>query len=460
MKIKTKLTLNFSILVAGILMTFCLTVYFFYLIHRQVDFGIRLKNKAINTATLLTKVNGIDKTLMRIIDDNTVTNMNDVTVIILDKSKNLLYSNIDASKAIQLLPDFKILNWNINDRKFRNGKLYLCFQSGSNEGDFYVLASAIDQYGQNELKRFLIILVGVLFVSLALIVFAGYYNAKQSLRPIKDVVSEMEQIKASNLDKRLNISSKDEIAELANTFDNLLERLEKAFETERMFVSNASHELRTPITSIIGQLEVGLLKTRTVEEYKATIASVLEDVKNMKNIINGFLHLAEITIEPNHKDFQTLRADELLFLVKEYTIKRRPDYSVQIEFEKLIEDESEVSIKGNSRLIRVMFSNLIDNACKFSPQYKAIVRISYDQNMVVFKFIDNGIGIPKEEISKIFNPMYRGSNTTGKAGNGIGLSIVKRIADIHGALINVISHENIGTTVIISFPGSTNNLVK
>lgn len=451
MKIKTKLTLNFSILVAGILITFCATVYLFYLIHRQTDFKIRLKNKAINTATLLTKVNGIDIALMRIIDDNTVTNMSDVTVFILDKNKKLLYSNLDTSRTINLLPGFKILNWNINDHKLKDGRLYLCFQTNANDREYYVLASAIDQFGKDELKKFLIILAGVLFVSLALIVFAGYYNARQSLKPIKDVITAMDQIKASNLNKRLAIANKDEIGELADTFNNLLERLEKAFETERMFVSNASHELRTPVTSIIGQLEVELLKTRSIEEYKSTITSVLEDVRHMKNIINGFLDLAETTIEPDRKDFETLRADELLFLVKEYTLKRRPDYSVQIEFEKLIEDESEVSIKGNSRLIRVMFSNLIDNACKFSPQHKVIVKIGYEDNTVVFKFIDNGIGIPKDELSKIFNPMYRASNTGGKPGSGIGLSIVKKIADIHGAHIHITSEENIGTMVVISF---------
>lgn len=456
MKIKTKLTFNFSISVAGILIIFSISVYLFYLLHRQIDFTIRLRNKALNTATLLTKVKEVDKTLMRIIDDNTVTNMSEVAVIVLDKNKNILYSNLDTGKFLPLMPEFKKLNWDKNEQKFYNGRLYLTLQPSYNDQAYYVLASGIDLYGQSELQKLLFILLSVLIVSLVLIVLAGYYNAKQSLKPIKDVVAQMDQIKASNLNKRLDVKSKDEIAELADTFNNLLERLEKAFETERMFVSNASHELRTPVTSIIGQLEVELLKTRTVEEYQATISSVLDDVMNMKNIINGFLDLAETGIEGNYQEFQTLRADELLFLVKEFTTKRRPDYLVQIEFEESIEDESEVSIYGNARLIRVMFSNLIDNACKFSLPRKVLIKIGHELNAVVFRFIDNGIGIPKDEIANIFNPMFRGSNTKGRPGNGIGLSIVKKIADIHGAAIHITTEENVGTTVVVSFKNQMN----
>jgi signal transduction histidine kinase len=452
MKIKTKLTLNFSILVAGIMIIFSLCVFFFYLAHRQEDFRIRLRNKAINTATLLTRVKEIDNVLMRIIDDNTVTNMSDVIVIVLDKDKHLLYSNQDSQSVTELLPEFEKLNWEKKDRRWGEGRLYLGFEHKYNGQIYYVLASGIDQYGKTEMKKLVIILSGVLISSLLLIVIAGYYNAKQSLKPIKDVIRQMREIKASNLSKRVTIKNKDEISELASTFNSLLERLERAFETERMFVSNASHELRTPITSVIGQLEVELLKPRSEEEYKAALASVLEDVKSMKNIINGFLDLAETAVEPKHREFERLRADELLFSVKESMLKRRPDYAIQVEFEELPEDENDVSITGNSRLISALFTNLIDNACKFSSHHKVVVKIGFEQKTVVFRFINNGIGIPKEEIRNIFNPLYRGSNATGEPGNGIGLSIVKKIADIHGANIVLITEQNVGTTFVVSFP--------
>ena len=123
MKIKTRLTFNFLILVTAIMLFFSGSVYLFYLKHRRADFSIRLRNKAINTATLLISVKGIDPRLMKIIDDKTVTNMNDVTVIILNNKRNILYSNRDYLKVAQLLPQFQKLDWNKHTRIFEDNKL-------------------------------------------------------------------------------------------------------------------------------------------------------------------------------------------------------------------------------------------------------------------------------------------------------------------------------------------------
>ena len=300
----------------------------------------------------------------------------------------------------------------------------------------------------------MIIIIVVFVLSAILIVFAGYFNAKQSLVPIKDIIRQVDNIKANNLSSRLAVKNKDEIAELSDNFNKMLERIESAFETERMFVSNVSHELRTPLTSIIGQVEVTLLKPRNDEEYKMLLISILEDVKNMKTIINGFLDLAEAGIETNNHKFNLLRTDELIFSVKDEILKRKPNYEIYIDFENLPEDEDEVSIKGNERLLRILFLNLIDNACKFSDQHKVSIKIGYDSFFVTLRFLDNGIGIPNDELNLIFQPLYRGSNTSGKGGHGIGLSIVKRIADIHHAMVDINSALNIGTSVTIKFPNA------
>ena len=174
----------------------------------------------------------------------------------------------------------------------------------------------------------------------------------------------------------------------------------------------------------------------------------------MKTIINGFLDLAEAGIETNNHKFNLLRTDELIFSVKDEILKRKPNYEIYIDFENLPEDEDEVSIKGNERLLRILFLNLIDNACKFSDQHKVSIKIGYDSFFVTLRFLDNGIGIPNDELNLIFQPLYRGSNTSGKGGHGIGLSIVKRIADIHHAMVDINSALNIGTSVTIKFPNA------
>lgn len=406
----------------------------------------------MNTATLLFKIEGVDKQLLKIIDDNSVTTIGDACVVILNNDKKILYSNVGNEILNHQMPNFKSLNWDQEDKIIKNHRLYLCFKTYHNNNPYFLLASGTDYYGQSELKKLSFILFSVLIFSIIVIVTIGYFNAAQSLKPIKEIIKQVDLIKANNLKNRLSIKNHDEIDELALTFNKMLARLEQAFETERMFVSNVSHELRTPVTSIIGQLEVSLLKPRTEEEYNALLNSILEDIKNMKTIINGFLDLAETGIEDSHSKFTVIRVDELLFLAKEDVIKRKPYYSISVEFENLPEDEKEVSIMGNERLIKIVITNLIDNACKFSEQHRVIVRIGYNNFFLTLKFIDNGIGIPVNEIPMVLQPLYRAKNAMGKGGHGIGLSIVKRITDLHHATLEINSEVNVGTTVTVMFP--------
>lgn len=318
-----------------------------------------------------------------------------------------------------------------------------------------MLASAYDLYGEAELKKLLTILEVVFVSSILLIIFAGFINAGQTLKPIKDLIEQVKQIKANNLNQRLEIDYNDEIGELALNFNNMLERIENAFETERMFVSNVSHELRTPVTSIKGQIEVSLINQRTIEEYKSTLNSILDDIQNMSTIINGFLELAQANIEIKNISYGQVRLDEILFAAKEEIMKRKPGYTIVIDYEKIPNNEQDVTILGNDRLLKIMFINLIDNACKFSDDKKAIIKIDIDQEYVTLKFIDNGIGIPKDELEKVVQPMYRARNVKGQVGHGIGLSIVQRIAEIHYTKIVIRSEINVGTTVSISFKNNS-----
>ena len=269
---------------------------------------------------------------------------------------------------------------------------------------------------------------------------------------MKDIIKQVDTFEATRLNKRLTIENNDEIADLAKTFNKMLDRIEKAFDTERLFVSNASHELRTPLTSIKGQLEVGLIKNRTAEEYKALLNSTLDDVQNMATIVNGFLELAETNIDPTIVKFSNIRLDELLFAAKDEFLKRKPEYYISIEFEKIPEDESLITVWGNERLLKILILNLLDNACKFSDNKKALVKISHIDLKTILKVTDNGIGIPAEDIDKVFQPLYRAKNVAGQNGNGIGLSIVKKVTDIHKGEIQIESEINIGTTISVILP--------
>jgi signal transduction histidine kinase len=444
--------INFGLLVAGILLIYSVTIIMFYFLYRNEDFSIRLKNKALNTATLLFNVKGITNPLLKIIDDRTVTNMNNVIVIILNKDKKIIYSNHDIAECKKILPSFMKLNWAKNEKYFKDNTLYISFQQSYNNQNYYVLASGIDIYGQTELQKLLLINIISFFLSIIIIIGASYYNAKQSVKPITSIIKQIKEMNPGSLRNRLSITTKDEIAELSFTFNTMLDRTEWIVENERMFVSNVSHELRTPVTSIIGQLEVTLLRERNNQEYKTLVLSVLDDIKNLKTIINGFFALAESGIDNIQSNFTRLRIDELLYSAKDEILRHSKHYIIKIEFENSPDDECELMVSGSEHLIKLLISNLIDNSCKFSDPSKVKIKIAFIKGFVTLRFIDKGIGIPQADLNQIFEPLYRAKNASQKAGHGIGLSIVKKIADIHDATIDIVSELNIGTTISVTFP--------
>lgn len=447
MKIRTKLILNYSILSFILLLVFSVIVVFAYIKYRQSDFLVRLQNRATSTANLLVEESNIDEAMLKLIDKNIITAMADLQITIYGHDSTLIYSNSSSINAIG--KDTQYFPQPLLSKMFGIGFKTIYFSYFKNGHHYFIEASAIDKNGLNELKSLLKIIGWVLGFSLILMVAFGFYNATWSLKPFQKIIKEIESIEPEYIRKRVTVMGNDEISQLAKSFNTLLDQIEQAFETEKSFISNASHELRTPVTSVLGQIEVGLNKSRNEEEYKALLQSVYDDTNQMATIINGFLDLAEASLSSNLIKMNPVMIDDLIFSVVEDFERKKPIYSIQVDYKTNPDNDSQLECKGNERLMRVMFSNLIDNACKYSSDKKAFVSIDYSDTSIFVSIMDHGIGIPSEDIEKIFKPLYRASNTYGEAGHGIGLAIVKRIADLHEASIEIKSDMNIGTTVIV-----------
>ncbi|MEC5146035.1 hypothetical protein HBIMPC_20275 [Chitinophaga sp. 212800010-3] len=184
-----------------------------------------------------------------------------------------------------------------------------------NSGDYIIIAAATDS-GGFENMRVLAWIMGLAFiVSLMITYILGRLFSRLALTPISNVISNLRSVRATSLDKRLPISERhhDEIDELSGTINNLLEHLEQSFEAQRVFIANASHELRTPITAILGEAEIALLKNRSVEEYKTTLRNLVEDSTRLTNLIGSLLELAQANMDNNH--LQPVHMNELLWEV-------------------------------------------------------------------------------------------------------------------------------------------------
>jgi len=261
------------------------------------------------------------------------------------------------------------------------------------------------------------------------------------------------QISVTNLDLRLsNNGNKDELAQLANTFNEMLNRLEHSFEAQKHFVSNISHELRTPLSAIITELELSINKDRDIEEYKKAIQNALSDAKKLVRLSNSLLDLAKASYDTSEIGFKQVRVDELLLDARQQVQQANSEYKIDIFFENNFGDEADVLINGNEYLLKTAFVNLFENGCKFSYDNRSKVSISFEDKKIRLEFSDRGIGIPPADLENIFTPFYRGKNKTFADGNGIGLSLTDKIIRLHNGTISVTSQLEKETVFIVDFP--------
>jgi signal transduction histidine kinase len=452
MNIRKKLSLQFTLIFTIILFLASTAVLYFSENYRSQEFYIRLKEKAITTAKLLIEVKEVDRDLLRIIGKNTPTLVHEKVVIYNYLNDEIFDTNEDESIEVnrELLNQIRLEG----EVKFVQGDkevLGLAYTDRYNR--FVVVASAHDKYGFSKLQNLKIVLVVVMFSSTLVTLFAGWFYAGEALAPMSKVVSQVDKITASSLNSRLETGNgKDEIASLSETFNKMLERLEAAFEMQRSFVSNASHELRTPLTSITGHLEVILLKSRTTEEYVSVINSVLEDIKSLNRLTNGLLDLAQLNLDSSLVTFKDFRIDELVWQTAAELRKRKAGYKVNVFFDDIPDDETQLILHGNDQLLKVAIINLMDNGCKYSSNNEVNVKLGFFDDGISLNFIDKGIGIDKKELSNIFQPFYRAENAKQIKGHGLGLSLTEKIIAIHKGRMVIHSKLNVGTNVEVFLP--------
>ncbi|PBQ31076.1 two-component sensor histidine kinase [Sphingobacteriaceae bacterium] len=453
MQIRTKLTLQFIGIVTLIIFMGFGVVYYSSYNYRKVEFYKRLENKAKTSAEIFMSVKQIDSTMQRILDRTQKDKLPFENISIYNNENRQIYTNNDSL-------DFKIEDALFAEirkttrKEFKqNGFEILGTTYKDSENHFVVFAGAIDQSGFNKLKNLRNTLILLFIFMISIVAFSGWVYAGKALQPLSAVINEVEKMDVELLDKRLKPgTNKDEIGHLITTFNTLLDRLEKAFQLQKLFVSGASHELKNPLTSITSQLQVSLINERSVPEYKASITSVLEDIKNLNRTTHDLMEYTRLNYE-GEIQLSDLRIDDLLWFCRDYFHKTQPTYKVNIHLDQMPEDENKLIIKGNEALLKVAFTNLIDNACKFSDNQSCEVHLLFDTHeTVLLKFEDKGVGLSKEESALVFEPFYRANSTSETKGHGIGLALTKKIVQLHAAQIYLASEKNKGTIFSIAFP--------
>ena len=334
------------------------------------------------------------------------------------------------------------------------------------QNDFLISRIKIDFHGEKNiiieilttkeiltstLENILYILSFILPIILILAVIAGNFLIYKSFSPIENILFELKQINANDLSARLKTTkNEDEINQLINEVNNLLSRLESSFERISQFSSDASHELKTPLTIIRGEIEVTLRKERTTDEYKNALNNSLNELTLIEQTINDLLFLAK-----NEKDLMVDKQENFYFdeLIDE-SINEIKSFAIlhQVEINFVLEDS--IEFKGFPNLLKIALKNALKNAIQFSHKNSQVIVKSYiNDGIFNISIQDFGIGIPLNEQEKIFEKFYRTDKSRNKnsGGTGLGMSILKKIIDIHKGIIKITSKENIGTTIILSF---------
>lgn len=454
MNIRLKIILLFTLLVTSILTLISYSIYYFTERNREESFRIRVKGGAIARARLFSVLDKDNTENVLGSLDSSTSVIPHRAVVIIDMKQEILYEFYSLKTKKLPITDAVLSEIKSSKEKFfvmNDMDVAATFYSSGGR-DFIVFFGGRDDDGhkrQQELARTLII---ALLGGVALIVMVGVIFSAQLVKPINRLIEEVNEISASNFSNRIySGKSQDELSRLAETFNKLLNRLQESFNIQRRFISNASHELSTPLTSISSQLQVTLQKDRDNEEYKKVLYSIQEDVEQMRKLTKSLLEIAKTGYEGSI-ELTEVRIDEVMFRVIADVKKLNSLYEIELDFGEFPEDEKECMVFGNPDLLYSAIKNIAENGCKYSPDKTSRVALAFRNKQVIIEIKNHGDIIAEEEIEQIFQPFYRASHTSNIKGFGLGLALSRRIVALHKGNILVQSDIKTGTTFTITFP--------
>ena len=337
------------------------------------------------------------------------------------------------------------------------------FPGSDNAQGLLLFGMPFDPHG--ELNTLLLTLIIASSTILLGTMLGGYWLAGRVMRPVHIITRAAQQISETDLNQRLNLQTKDELGELANTFDRMLDRLQAAFDRQRQFTADASHELRTPLTIVNLEASRALERRRSSEDYVQSLSIIKSENEYMTSLVNDLLTLARMDAGQSQLRSEDLDLSDVTLDVVERLATIAHDKGVQLYTGEL----PEISMIGDRQFLGQMITNLVENAIKYSEgaNKKVFVETGIHANgkgqVGWVKVEDNGPGIPDEALPHLFDRFFRvdevrsqnqPSDESGDrpTGSGLGLSIVQWIAKAHGGEVSVSSEIGKGTTFTVSLP--------
>jgi signal transduction histidine kinase len=436
MSIRAKILLYCSIITISLIGMVYFLIYTLFYNYRETAFQQKQTLKIETTLELLTDIKNIDKALIESMDQLTINGLYDEKLLIFDKEKNLIYSSIDDTPiplSDKYLSELSTVNRRIEqkDSLYDIVGIYL-----EHEGKgFYGISKAYDLSGYSTLKYIKnVLVISFIAITLTLIILLYYLSGKIT-HSIQNVTRQIKNYHfETNASPISTLNTKDEIALLVERFNELMMKMNKAYLFQKHAVHHISHELKTPIAVLVSNFEK-IEKESNIDVIKEYISIQKEGTKSLSGIINSLLEIAKVE---SGKEIQQskVRVDELLYDISDELSAIYPNFRYSIEYDSIIEDEKMLTISANPRLIKAALSNLMLNCSQYSFDGSAKIILSVDDKILKIEYINNGIPINTEEQQYLFQHFFRGENSKGKKGFGLGLVLVHKILALHNGQIN------------------------
>lgn len=311
MKVKDRLALQFTFMFAVLLLMVLTGIYLFVEHNRVKNFYNKLDDRALTVAQFYLAEDNLSKENFKTVLKKFPQSLSNETIRIYNDHFKPQFIREESThwdiNILKQVAEQKQVHFS-QDKRQITGIFYV-----DNSGNFIIMVSAIDDNGYHEMHDLGLIMFFFFLASLIITFFMGSAFSRIALLPIVRITNNLKRIRSSSLDLRLPITQKktDEIDSLSLTINQLLEHLEQSFESQKSFIANASHELRTPITTILGEAEITLMHERDSEVYKSVLSNIIKETERLSYIINSLMELIQTNVE--NSDFQNVRMDELLW---------------------------------------------------------------------------------------------------------------------------------------------------
>jgi signal transduction histidine kinase len=444
MKVKDRLSLQFTFMFAVLLLLVLSGIYWFVNDSRKEAFFNKLNDRAVTVAQFYLAEDNLSKENFEKVLKKFPQSLNQENIKIYDdhfKAQFIPEDSVHWHPAIlKQVVVAKMLNFHKGKRQVTG--IYYPDNSGN-----IIMVSAIDESGYQQMHELWLIMLTFFGLSLIITFISGRIFSRVSLSPIVRITSNLKTIRATSLDLRLpvNEQKKDEIDGLSLTINQLLAHLEQSFESQRSFIAHASHELRTPVTTILGEAEIALMQDRKKEDYQLILGNIIRETERLSHIINSLMDLIQTSMA--EQELQNIRLDELVW----EAIDEFPESSIKFT-DLLPADKNKYILQGNRQLLFIAICNILKNAVKFSSNKPIECILFHNSNGINLSIKDEGIGIAEKDLQNIFQPFYRAANGLNYPGYGIGLSLARNIVGLHNGSILVSSVISKSTTFILTFP--------